>query len=148
MARVSGEILLVDDSVDDVELAVSVLSTYWPADKITVVHDGADAGDYLYRRGAYAGRGPGEPGLILLDIKMPKVDGLELLRALKSDERLKVIPVVMLTSSREERDVRDSYRLGSNAYVVKPLIFAEFQDTVRKLGAFWLTANEMPAPGA
>jgi CheY-like chemotaxis protein len=148
MVRAGGEILLVDDSIDDVELAVSVMSTYWPAEKIMVVHDGADAGDYLYRRGAYAGRGPGEPALILLDIKMPKVDGLELLRALKSDERLKVIPVVMLTSSREERDVRDSYNLGSNAYVVKPLVFAEFQDTVRKLGAFWLTTNELAAPHA
>jgi CheY-like chemotaxis protein len=147
MARVSGEILLVDDSIDDVELAVCVLSTYWPADKITVVHDGAEAGDYLYRRGAYAGRGPGQPVLVLLDIKMPKVDGLELLRVLKGDEQLKVIPVVMLTSSREERDVRDSYRFGSNAYVVKPLVFAEFQDTLKKLGAFWLAANEMAAPG-
>jgi CheY-like chemotaxis protein len=147
MVHAGGEILLVDDSVDDVELAVSVLSAYWPADKIAVVHDGAEASDYFYRRGAYVARGPGQPVLVLLDIKMPKVDGLELLRVLKGDERLKVIPVVMLTSSREERDVRDSYRLGSNAYVVKPLVFAEFQDTVRKLGAFWLTANEMPAAG-
>ncbi len=148
MARANNEILLVDDSVDDVELAVSVLSTYWPADKITVVHDGAEACDYLYRRGQYAQRGPGQPVLVLLDIKMPKVDGLELLRVVKSDMQLKAIPVVMLTSSREERDVRDSYQLGSNAYVVKPLVFAEFQDTLRKLGAFWLTTNELAAPGA
>ncbi len=147
MARKSGEILLVDDSIDDVELAVAVLSNYWPSEKITVVHDGAEAADYLYQRGEYAERGPGHPVLILLDIKMPKVDGLELLRVLKGDEILKVIPVVMLTSSREECDVRDSYRLGSNAYVVKPLVFAEFQDTLKKLGAFWLGANEMAAPG-
>ncbi|MCE9638747.1 MAG: response regulator [Betaproteobacteria bacterium] len=142
-----GEVLMVDDSVDDVELAVTVLSSYWPADRIAVVHDGAEAGDYLYRRGRYANREPGHPVLILLDIKMPKVDGLELLLVLKSDEFLKPIPVVMLTSSREERDVRASYRLGTNAYVVKPLVFAEFQDTLRRLGAFWLSANEMTEPG-
>ena len=146
MARANGEILLVDDSVDDTDLAVSVLSSYWPADRIRVVHDGADAADYLYQRGAYAGRQPAHPVLMLLDIKMPKIGGLELLRMLKSDEHLKMIPVVMLTSSREESDVLDSYRLGSNAYVVKPLIFRDFQEALRKLGAFWLGTNEYEAP--
>lgn len=146
MQKSNGEILLVDDSLDDVELAVSVLSGFWPADKIVVPHDGAEAGDYMFRRGRYSARAPGEPRLILLDIKMPKVDGLELLKSLKSDPELRCIPIVMLTSSREERDLRDSYEMGTNAYVVKPLVFAEFQDALRKLGAFWLTTNEPCIP--
>jgi CheY-like chemotaxis protein len=145
MSRKTGEILLVDDSADDVELAVSVLAGSWPAEHIVVAQDGAEAADYLYRRGAYAGRGPEQPLLILLDIKMPKVDGLELLRVVKSDEQLKSIPVVMLTSSREERDIRDSYRLGCNGYVVKPMVYAEFQTAVNNLGAFWLKTNVLPA---
>jgi hypothetical protein len=143
--RVSRQVLLVDDSVDDAELAINVLSDFGPIDMITVVHDGAAAVDYLACRGAYAGREPGNPALILLDVKMPKVDGLELLRDIKSDERLKSIPVVMLTSSREERDIASSYRLGSNAYVVKPMVFTEFVETVRKIGSFWLRVSE-PAP--
>ena len=138
-------VLLVDDSVDDAELAISVLSEYGAAESITVVHDGAAAADYLHARGAYAGRPPGNPALILLDVKMPKVDGLELLQEIKSDARLRTIPVVMLTSSREERDLVTSYRLGSNAYVVKPMVFSEFVEAVRKIGAFWLRTNE-PAP--
>jgi CheY-like chemotaxis protein len=142
---VNRRILLVDDSVDDAELAINVLSDYGGVDLITLVQDGAAAGDYLHCRGAYAGRAPDNPALILLDVKMPKVDGLELLRDIKSDERLKTIPVVMLTSSREERDVVNSYRLGSNAYVVKPMVFTEFVETIRKIGAFWLKINE-PAP--
>ena len=115
MARASGEVLLVDDSLDDTELAVSVVSTYWPTDRIRVIHDGVDAADYLYQRGPYADRQPAHLVLMLLDIKMPRIGGLELLRMMKSDEPLKIIPVVMLTSSREESDVLDSYRLGGNA---------------------------------
>jgi CheY-like chemotaxis protein len=146
MPRKYGQILLVDDSADDVELAISVLSGCWPVDHIVVAQDGAEAGDYLYRRGAYAGRGPEQPVLILLDVKMPKVDGLELLRVVKGDAQLKSIPVVMLTSSREERDIRDSYGLGSNGYVVKPMVYAEFQNTIKNLSAFWLETNVLPAP--
>lgn len=142
---VNKQVLLVDDSVDDAELAINVLSDFGAVDMITVVHDGAAAVDYLHCRGAYAGRNTGNPALILLDVKMPKVDGLELLRDSKSDENLKTIPVVMLTSSREESDVVSSYRLGSNAYVVKPMVFTEFVEAVRKIGAFWLKVNE-PSP--
>ncbi len=142
---VNKQVLLVDDSVDDAELAINVLSDFGAVDMITVVHDGAAAVDYLHCRGAYAGRNTGNPELILLDVKMPKVDGLELLRDIKSDENLKTIPVVMLTSSREESDVVSSYRLGSNAYVVKPMVFTEFVEAVRKIGAFWLKVNE-PSP--
>ena len=143
--HVNRQVLLVDDSVDDAELAINVLSDYGPVEMITVVNDGAAAVDYLQFRGAFAGRTTGNPALILLDVKMPKVDGLELLHDIKTDEKLKTIPVVMLTSSREERDIVNSYRLGSNGYVVKPMVFSEFVDTVRKIGAFWLSVNE-PAP--
>lgn len=143
--HVNRQVLLVDDSVDDAELAINVLSDYGPVEMITVVNDGAAAVDYLQCRGAFAGRTTGNPALILLDVKMPKVDGLELLHDIKTDEKLKTIPVVMLTSSREERDIVNSYRLGSNGYVVKPMVFSEFVDTVRKIGAFWLSVNE-PAP--
>jgi CheY-like chemotaxis protein len=143
--HIDRPVLLVDDSVDDAELAINVLSDFGPLDMITVVHDGAAAVDYLNCRGVYAERVPGNPALILLDVKMPKVDGLELLREIKTDERLRTIPVVMLTSSREERDIASSYRLGSNAYVVKPMVFTEFVETVRKIGAFWLRVSE-PAP--
>jgi two-component system response regulator len=142
---VNRQILLVDDSVDDAELAVSVLADYGSPDLISVVHDGATAADFLRCRGAFAGRTGGNPVLILLDVKMPKVDGLELLREIKTDEGLKTIPVVMLTSSREERDIVTSYRLGSNGYVVKPMVFSEFVASVKQIGAFWLTVNE-PAP--
>lgn len=145
MNRAVAEVLLVDDSVDDVELAVNALSAYWPVDRIATVHDGAEARDYLLCRGNYADRPPVNPALVLLDIKMPKVDGLDVLRTIKGDQRLKTIPVVMLSSSREERDVNDSYRSGSNAYVVKPLVFAEFHAAIKKLGAFWLATNELPS---
>ena len=136
------KVLLVEDSDYDAELALTALADRCHADQIVVLGDGEDALDYLYFRGNYADRPPGNPALIVLDIKMPKVDGLEVLRTIKTDERLKVIPVVMLTSSREEKDVVESYRLGSNAYVVKPLVFAEFYEAVRELGTFWLKINE------
>ncbi len=139
---VNRQVLLVDDSMDDAELAINALSAYGPVEMITVIHDGAAAVDYLQCRGVYAGRASGNPALILLDVKMPKVDGLELLGAIKSDEKLKTIPVVMLTSSREQSDIVSSYRLGSNGYVVKPMVFTEFVETMRKIGAFWLKVNE------
>ena len=148
---VNKQVLLVDDSVDDAELAINVLSDFGAVDMITVVHDGAAAVDYLHCRGAYAGRNTGNPALILLDVKMPKVDGLELLRDIKSDENLKTIPVVMLTSSPQEQDVRRSYELGASAYVVKPVDFDEFVQAVKLVGMFWASINQPPParpPGA
>ena len=145
MTNARVRILLVEDSDSDAELALTALAGRCQANQIVVVSDGEDALNYLYFRGSFSGRAPGNPSLIVLDIKMPKVDGLEVLRAIKTDEQLKVIPVVMLTSSREERDVIESYRLGSNAYVVKPLVFAEFFEAVKELGVFWLKINE-PCP--
>lgn len=142
MTNVRAKVLLVEDSDYDAELTLTALAGRCHADQIVVVGDGEDALDYLYFRGMFSARAPGNPSLIVLDIKMPKVDGLEVLRVIKTDEQLKVIPVVMLTSSREERDVIESYRLGSNAYVVKPLVFSEFYEAVKELGVFWLKINE------
>lgn len=138
-------VLLVEDSADDVELTVAALSDYCDTDRIAVARDGEDALDYLFRRGAHAERSGGGPALILLDIKMPWMDGLEVLRVIKSDAKLKSIPVVMLSSSREERDVTNSYRLGSNGYVVKPMLYSELGFALKATGAFWLTVNESPA---
>jgi CheY-like chemotaxis protein len=112
------------------------------------VRDGAAALDYLYRRGAFHDRSPEPPGLIVLDLKMPKVDGLEVLRAVKADPILKTLPVVILTSSREEADLARSYHLGVNAYVVKPVVFEDFMDAVKVLGQFWAVINEPPPPPA
>lgn len=137
--------LLVEDSADDAELMLAALSDYCDADKVVIAKDGEEALDYLYRRGGHAGRPHGNPILILLDIKMPKMDGLEVLRVIKGDPALKTIPVVMLTSSREERDVTSSYRLGTNGYVVKPLLFGELHAVLQKTAAFWLSVNE-PCP--
>lgn len=140
-------VLLVEDSDYDAELTLTALADRCRPDQIVVVGDGEDALNYLYFRGNFSDRAPGNPSLIVLDIKMPKVDGLEVLRTIKADAQLKVIPVVMLTSSQEERDVIESYRLGSNAYVVKPLVFSEFYEAVKELGVFWLKINE-PCPAA
>jgi CheY-like chemotaxis protein len=140
----SDTLLLVDDSPDDVELARAVLADYWPAGKIVIVRDGAEACDYLQRQGEHARRGAGNPALILLDIKMPKMDGIELLRTVKSDPALKLIPVIMLTSSREDRDVHDSYRYGCNGYVVKPLVYGDFCSVIKNLCAFWFETNVPP----
>ena len=137
-------ILLVEDSPNDAELTMEALARHNLANDVTWVHDGAEALDYLYCRGEYAGGACKELVVILLDLKLPKVDGLEVLRTIKSDDRLKSIPVVVLTSSREERDLVESYRLGVNAYVVKPVDFTEFMDAVRKLGVFWALVNEPP----
>ena len=137
-------ILLVDDSPRDTEMAIEALQHYHMANEVVTLRDGAEALDYLHRRGEFAGREGGEPAVILLDLKMPKVDGLEVLRDVKADPQLKVIPVVMMTSSREEQDLVRSYQLGANAYVVKPLSFHEFVEAVKVVGAFWAMLNEPP----
>ena len=137
-------ILLAEDNAKDVELTLAALEEHNLTNEVIVVRDGAEALDYLYARGKYQLRGKGNPAVILLDIKMPKVDGIEVLRTIKSDDALKTIPVVILTSSREEKDLIDSYRLGVNAYVVKPVVFADFVKAVKELGSFWALLNEPP----
>ncbi len=138
-------ILLVEDNPNDVELTLEALADYRLANDIVAVNDGEQALDYLYRRGRFAGRAPMLSAVILLDLKMPKVDGLAVLRTVKADPDLKCIPIVMLTSSREERDLIESYQLGVNAYVVKPVDFGQFVEAIKKLGYFWAVLNE-PAP--
>jgi CheY-like chemotaxis protein len=138
-------ILLAEDNANDVELTLAALQAHRLANKVVVVRDGADALDYLYRRAQYADRDPGLPAVVLLDLKMPKVDGLEVLRAVKADPMLRTVPVVVLTSSREEQDVVNSYDLGVNAYVVKPVEFQAFMDAVKVVGGFWAVVNELPA---
>lgn len=140
-------ILLAEDDPNDVELTLSALAEHHLANEVVVVRDGVEALDYLFRRGPFQGRPNGNPALVLLDIKMPKVDGLQVLRQMKADERLRLIPVVMLTSSREEQDLVASYRLGVNAYVVKPVEFHDFIESVKNLGVFWAVINE-PPPGS
>ena len=139
-------ILLAEDNPRDVELTLEALSEHNLANEVVVVHDGAEALDFLYQRGAFTMRGANNPAVVLLDLKMPKVDGLEVLRQMKSDGNLKMIPVVILTSSREEKDLIESYNLGVNAYVVKPVNFKQFVDAVKELGVFWAVINE-PPPG-
>lgn len=140
-------ILLVDDSPRDREMALEALETHHLANEVVALRDGAEALDYLYQRGPFAHRPAGLPAVILLDLKMPRMDGLEVLRRIKSDQSLMMIPVVMMTSSREEQDVVRSYQLGVNAYVVKPVRFEEFVEAVRQLGGFWALLNE-PPPGS
>ena len=140
-------ILLVEGSQRDAELALEALAEHHLANEVVHVRDGAEALDYLCRRGPFAGRSNGQPAVVLLDLKMPKVDGMEVLRQIKGDPALKVIPVVVMTSSREEQDVVDSYHLGVNAYLVKPVEFHAFVDAVKRLGAFWAVINE-PPPGS
>lgn len=138
-------ILLVEDHARDVELTLTALAEHNLANEVIVARDGAEALDYVYRRGDFERRPVGNPAVILLDIKMPKVDGLEVLRELKSNDRTKAIPIVMLTSSREERDLVESYQLGVNAYVVKPVNFHDFTDAIKEVGVFWAIINEPPA---
>ena len=140
------KILLAEDNPFDLELALAGLAEYRLTNEVVVARDGAEALDYLKRRGQFADRPIGGPMVILLDLKMPKVDGLEVLRQLKSDPVLKVIPVVVLTSSREESDLLRSYDLGANAYVVKPGEFQALIDAVKLLGGFWAVLNEPPPP--
>lgn len=137
-------ILLAEDSLKDVELVLAALKKNNFANEVVVARDGAEALDYLYRRGKFEGRHPSLPIVMLLDLKMPKKDGLEVLRQVKSDQDLKLIPVVMLTSSREEADLVKSYRLGVNAYVVKPVGFQQFVDAIKQTGNFWAVINEPP----
>ncbi len=137
-------VLLVEDSPEDAELTMGVLGEHLLANQIVWVRDGAEALDWLWRRGPHAGRPPGDPCLVLLDLKLPRVTGLEVLRALKGDGLLHVLPVVVLTSSREDRDLAEAYRLGVNAYVVKPVGFPAFAEAVRSLGIFWGLVNEPP----
>ena len=141
------QILLVEDNPNDAELTLEALTEHNLANGVAWVKDGEEALDYLYGRGEYGDRNPGELAVILLDLKLPKVDGLEVLRTIKSDQSLKFIPVVVLTSSREERDLIESYRLGVNAYVVKPVKFYDFINAIKELGAFWAIVNE-PLPAS
>lgn len=145
-------ILLVEDDRKDSELTLEALSSHNLANEVVVVEDGAEAMDYLRRKGRFALRAPGNPAVILLDLKLPKMDGLEVLKAIRSDDHLHLTPVVMLTSSEEERDLIQSYRLGANGYVVKPLDFKEFVSVVASLGVFWAAINRPPPqpsePGA
>ena len=137
-------ILLVEDNPNDIELTLEAFRQNHLLNDVVVIRDGAHALDYLYKRNTYEGRPGQNPALMLLDLKMPKVDGLEVLRIIKADPHLKTIPIVVLTSSRQEQDVVSSYNLGVNAYVVKPVEFGEFVEAVRTLGGFWAVINEPP----
>lgn len=139
---------MVEDNPNDAELTLEALAEHNLANGVEWVHDGAEALDYLYCRGKYHGQDCNDLSVVLLDLKLPKVDGLEVLRTIKSDENLKLLPVVVLTSSREERDMIDTYRLGVNAYVVKPVNFHDFMDAVKELGVFWALINEPPPAGS
>ncbi len=143
------EILLVEDSPEDAELTIRALRRYKIANEIQVAEDGAEALDFLFCRGAFKDRPPSQvPRLVLLDLKLPKVSGMEVLRAIRGDERTRAIPVVVLTSSKEERDLIDGYKLGVNAYAQKPVDFEQFSETVRTIGMFWMLVNQPPPPGA
>jgi len=142
-----GRILMVEDDPRDVELTLTALEDYNLANEVVVTRDGQEALDYLYCRGQFATRPQDNPAVMLLDLKLPKVDGMEVLQKVRSDERLKMIPVVVLTSSHEEKDMMRSYKLGVNAYVVKPVDFHEFVNAVKELGVFWAVINQ-PPPGS
>jgi DNA-binding response OmpR family regulator len=142
-----ARILMVEDDPKDVELTLTALEEYNLANEVVVTRDGEQALDYLYCRGAYKMRSSGNPAVMLLDLKLPKVDGLEVLKQIKSDGEMKMIPVVVLTSSKEEKDMVSSYKLGVNAYVVKPVDFHEFVNAIKELGVFWAVINE-PPPGS
>jgi two-component system response regulator len=138
------EILLVEDNPNDVALALHAFKKSNLTNRIQVVRDGAEALDYLFRMGEFAGRASGTPKVVLLDLKLPKVDGLEVLQRLRADPRTKSLPVVVLTSSREERDIVESYQFGVNSYIVKPVDFEQFTEVVRQLGFYWALLNQPP----
>ena len=138
-------ILLVEDNPDDVELTLRALKQYHVRNEVTVVRDGAEALDYLLATGAYADRDTSAmPAVVILDLKLPKVDGLEVLQRMRADERTKFVPVVVLTSSKEEKDMVNSYKFGANSYVQKPVDFTQFVEAARQLGLYWLVINEPP----
>lgn len=144
MSDASKYILLAEDDLVVAELVQHALAAQNPAPRVVHVRDGVDTLDFLYARGRYERREPTNPTVVLLDVKMPRLDGLEVLRQIKTDERLKTTPVVMLTSSQDERDVRESYQLGANAYVVKPVEFRRFATVLKELETFWLKINHPP----
>ena len=149
MPQDEAEILLVEDNPDDVELAVRALRRENLANRIEIARDGEEALDFLFCRGRYNNRSfQAPPRLVLLDLKLPKVDGLEVLKQVKSDPRTKAIPVVIVTSSREEMDLVNGYKLGTNAYIQKPVDFEQFRQMVKQLGLFWLVVNQPPPPAA
>ena len=137
-------ILLVEDDPKDIELTLDALDEYNLTNEVVIARDGVDALDYLYRRGTFAQRTGGNPVVILLDLKMPRMDGVEVLKQIKADQQLRVIPIVVLTSSRESRDLEECYKLGVNAYVVKPVRFSEFVEAIKQIGVFWALLNEPP----
>lgn len=139
-------ILMVDDSARDTEMAMDALKQDPSIKDIVSMRDGVEALDYLFCRAQFAGRTDGPPSVILLDLKMPRIDGLEVLRQIKADRALRTIPVVMMTSSREEQDLVNSYKLGANAYVVKPVRFHDYMSAVKTVGSFWTGLNEPPPP--
>ena len=138
------KILLVEDDPNDVELTLTALEEYNLANETAVVSDGAEALDYLYNKGEYSTRPKGNPIVVLLDLKLPKINGIQVLEKIKSDKQLKTIPVCVLTSSKESHDLTECYKLGVNAYVVKPVKFKDFIDEVKSLGLFWAIINEPP----
>jgi len=138
------DVLLVEDNPADAELALRALRKGKLANHVTWVKDGAQALEFIFRDGAYAGRPEGNPKLILLDLKLPKVDGIEVLKRIKADERTRVIPVVMVTSSAEGRDITETYKLGVNSYIVKPVAFEQFSETVARAGFYWMLMNRAP----
>ena len=140
-------ILFAEDNPNDVELTIEALKEINLANRVQVVRDGSEALDFLYKRGKYINRPGSNPVVILLDIKMPKIDGLQVLKIIKNDDNLKNIPVVILTSSREEKDLMNSYSMNTNAYVVKPVDFDQFSKAIKELGVFWALINEAP-PGS
>lgn len=147
MTTTLGRILMVEDDPKDAELTLTALEEYHLSNEVVVTRDGEEALDYLFYRGKFQTRTSENPAVLLLDLKLPKVDGLEVLQQIRSDEKLRMIPVVVLTSSREERDMVASYKLGVNAYVVKPVDFHEFVNAIKELGVFWAIINE-PPPGS
>jgi two-component system response regulator len=138
------EILLVEDNPNDVELTLHALRKHNLANRIHVVRDGQEALDFLFCQGAYQDRDPVAPKVVLLDLKLPKVDGLEVLRQLRDNAQTKVMPVVIMTSSRQERDIVATYKLGINSYIVKPVDFDQFSESVRQIGCYWLLLNQSP----
>jgi CheY-like chemotaxis protein len=140
-------ILLIEDDPKDIELTLSALSEYNLTNDVAIARDGVEALDYLHRRGSFAKRSPGNPVVILLDLKMPRMDGVQVLKELKADEQLSLIPVVVLTSSHESLDLQACYQLGVNAYVVKPVRFVDFVEAVKQIGVFWVLVNQPPPEG-